>query len=275
MQQRPVPAAALPQAPRDAALTAVRSELAASSARLAAIRRDETAELDRIATLAELATDAGLSLHQVAETAGVSRRTLTTARNEGRGDPNRMNVDVRVALALGAPQAVSPESLVAEVATGPVREHEVHAALQRLIDAGEARLIGTGVSGDDAVEYYRLTVLGAAALPGRLRQATMSKTREWTIYVRSTEQEARALVKAAALQLGEHEVGVIPAGTAHGMSQPEVAWRIEASTVDQARDEAVMRTRAMREQIGADPHGEVVISAVTAPMPLRFSPDAV
>jgi hypothetical protein len=261
------------QAPRDATLAAVRSELEESGRRLAAIRSDETAELDRIAVLAEIGTGCGLSLSEIAEKAGVSRRTLTTARTAGRGDLERhLHVDVRVAVALGGPHAMSREALVDQVASGPVRPHEVDAALQRLIDVGEARIIGTGVSGAKPVTYFRLTMAGAVALAGRLRRASMSPAREWVIYIRSTEQEAHQIVAQADLKLGRYAASVIPAGTRHDMPVPEVAWRVEASTSQAAIDEAVELMRSVRRQLGssADP----VVVALVAPAPRDGHPGA-
>jgi hypothetical protein len=102
------------------------------------------------------------------------------AKASGGGVPEqRMNADPRVARALGAGDAKSERDLIGIVARGPIRDYEVVTALTRLREADEVREVGTGISGGEAVTYYRLTSEGAARLPGRLRQATISEPREW------------------------------------------------------------------------------------------------
>jgi hypothetical protein len=255
----------------EATAAAVRMELDEVGKRLARARADESAELDRVAALFTVGTDAGLRVHEIAERAGISRQTLLNARTSGRGVPERrLNVDVRLACALGVGDAKSEQALIEMVAQGPIRPHEVSAALKRLVDAGEARLVSTRISGNGAVSYYRLTEHGAARLPGRLRQATISPTREWIVYVASTPGEAHAIVSAAELLLGKHEVSVIPAGTRLDMQVPEVAWRVEASDSEHAIQAAIGRMHELRGDIDSlDADKPVVVMALVYPRDAR------
>jgi transcriptional regulator with XRE-family HTH domain len=259
--------AGLHEAIADATAAAVRSELDAIGDRLARARVDESAELDRSAALVQVGTDAGLRLHEIADRVGISRQTLLNARTSGRGGPERrLNVDVRLACALGVGEAKSEQALIDAVAHGPIHPHQVSAALSRLMDAGDARLVSTRISGDRAVSYYRLTELGASRLPGRLRQATISPAREWIVYIASTSQEANAIVSAAELLLGKHEVAVIPAGTRFDMRVPEVAWRVEASSSEEAMQVAISQMRQLRNDIpGLESEQRVDVMALVYP----------
>jgi transcriptional regulator with XRE-family HTH domain len=247
---------------------AVRAELEAAGLRLARARADETAELDRVGALTEVAIDANVRLHEIAERAGVSRQTLLNLRNAGRGsDDRRWNVDARVACALGSRPAMSEPDLVNLIARPPVDSYEVEAALARLLEEGEARSIGTGWSESKAVTYYRLSSKGAQALRRRLRQVTMPAAREWVAYVVSTPSEVTAIAASAERLLGDQEAAVIPAGTRHDMPDPEVAFRVEAATWQEAVQVAADRMREMRARIGAsDASRPPVVRAFCAPI---------
>ncbi|MGH2942590.1 MAG: hypothetical protein ACRDLN_07455, partial [Solirubrobacteraceae bacterium] len=106
-------------------------------------------------------------------------------------------------------------------------------------------------------------VQGAARLPDRLRQATMPPGREWVVHVASTPTEAGAIVRAAALVLGEREASVVPAGARGDVGMPEVAWRVEASDPEGAIDAAIARMRKHRGVVaGPDPDEPVVVVAL-------------
>jgi transcriptional regulator with XRE-family HTH domain len=202
----------------EATAVAVSFELREAGKRLAQARADESAELDRLAALLQLATSAGLRAHEIAGRAGISRRTVTHARNSARGarEPGQ-NVDARVACALGVGEAKSERALIGAVAQGPTCAKEVSAALHRLVEAGDVRAVVHGTSGNGAVSHYRLTAQGAARLPDRLRQATMSPAREWIVSVASTPTEAGTIDRAAERLLGKHDVSVIRASTRQDM----------------------------------------------------------
>jgi len=247
---------------------AVRAELAAAGLRLARARADETAELDRIGALTEVAIDANVRLHEIAERAGVSRQTLLNLRTAGRGsDDRRWNVDARVACTLGSRPAMSESDLVNLIAKPPVDALDVEAALGRLLEEGDARSIGTGWSGGKAVTYYRLSPEGAQGLRRRLRQVTMPPAREWIAYVASSPSEVSAIVASAERLLGDQEAAVIPAGTRQDMPDPEVVFRVEAATWQEAVQVAADRMREMRARVGADdPDRPPVVRAFCAPI---------
>jgi len=250
-----------------ATAAAVRFELGEAARRLAQARADESAELDRLAALFTAGTQAGLRVDEIAGTVGISRQTLLDACTSGRGAPERLDVDLRLACALGAGEARSERTLAGAVAHGPIQAHEVAAALARLVEAGDARLVSAGAAGESC---YRLTEHGAARLPHRLRQATMSPAREWIVHVASTPAEAAAIARIAESLLGTHEVSVIPAGAGTGTQAPEVTWRVEASCAETAIQAAIGRMRELRDDVGGlDPGEPVVVVAVVHPADSR------
>jgi hypothetical protein len=121
------------------------------------------------------------------------------------------------------------------------------------------------------VPERRLNVdVRVACAPARLRQATISPGREWTVYIASTAEEANAIVAAAELFMGKHAVALIPAGTRGDMDVPEVAWRVEASNSEDAMQAAIGRMRALRESVdGLDPDAPVVVKAFVYPQDAR------
>jgi hypothetical protein len=251
----------------EATAVAVRFELNEASRRLARARADESAELDRVAALCAVGTRAGVGVEEIADRVGVSREALLDAGTSGRGGAERnVNVDARLACALGAGEAKSEQALIEDVAHAPTSADDVSAALERLVETGDARPVSAGISGDGAAPRYRLTAHGAARLPGRLRQATMSPAREWIVSVASTPTEAGAIVRAADLLLGRHEVSVIAAGTRSDMRAPELAWRVEASEPENAIQAAIDRMRELRGDIDGLRRDEpVVVTALAHP----------
>lgn len=162
---------------------------------------------------------------------------------------------------------MSVSDLANLIARPPIDVYEVEAALARLLEEGEARPIGTGLSGNQAVTYYRLSAKGAEGLRRRLRQVTMPQAREWIAYVASTPSEVTAIVDSAERLLGDQEAAVIPAGTRHDMPDPEVAFRVEAATSQEAVQAAADRMREMRARIGAsDANRPPVVRAFCAPI---------
>ncbi|MGH2941252.1 MAG: hypothetical protein ACRDLN_00540, partial [Solirubrobacteraceae bacterium] len=129
---------------------ALRFECNEAGKRLAQARADESAELDRIAALLRVGTDAGLPVHELAGRAGLEHRT-PHAGTRGRGaTERRMNVDLRLACALGMGEARTEKALLDLVARAPIGAEEVLVALRRLIDAGDAR---PAVSSRGATSY--------------------------------------------------------------------------------------------------------------------------
>jgi hypothetical protein len=250
-------------ATRAAVEAVIRGELDALGDRLATYREAAAAELERVAAFRWLTELAGIRPTEVAERVGVSRQTLANLREDNRGAGHEWPLDLLVLLRLGleGPQAVN------SLARLPTRPHEVTRALDRLSHEGLVGVVGHAASGTTTpITYWRLTALGIEDLPRRLRHAAMPPSRTWTAYVTSSPAEANAIAEAGEVSLGAHEVVVIPAGTVHGMTSPEIAFHVEAADEVTAQSAAVVRFRELRKLAGmADRQTPIVVSALIAP----------
>ena len=211
-------------------LAAVRQVLDAIGQRLAAARAGEAGELERLAAFLQIAEDAGLRQHEIAERAGVSRQTLSNLRNSDRGLGHRIPLDTQLLMALT--KARQHDDLVGIYARPPVHEFEVEEALERLKRAGAIRIAGLLPKGGSTIAVYRLTAAGTAELPARLHLGTLPPSLTWTAYVACSASEAEMIATHGEEVLGKEQVVVIPAGTVHGMVLPEVAFYVEAPAND-------------------------------------------
>lgn len=251
---------------RGAVEAAIRAELDALGDRLAAFREAAAAELERLAAFRWLTDLAGIGTSEVADRAGVSRQTLANLRSEGRAADYRWPVDLRVMLELGLGGPQTSAQLEAAVAVAPVDDFQVADAMRRL-ETEQLIAVAARAAAEAAkpVTYWRLTAKGIEDLPRRMRHAAMPPSRAWTAYVVSSPAEAAAIAAAGEHALGEHAVAVIPAGTAHGMESPEVAFLVEAPDPQSAQAEAVALFRQLRERAGMTPRQSPIVVAALAP----------
>jgi transcriptional regulator with XRE-family HTH domain len=215
---------------REAIATAIRQVLDAIGQRLAAARAGEAGELERLASFLQIAEELGLRQHEIAERAGVSRQTLSNLRSSDRGLAHRLPLDTQLMVALARHR--DHDDLLGVYGRPPVGPHEVEEALKRLTDAGVIRIAGLIPKGESTIAVYRLTALGIAELPRRLYSGSLPPALNWTAYVACPESEAGLIATRGEQALGQEQVVVIPAGTAHGMELPEVAFKVEAPAND-------------------------------------------
>lgn len=219
---------------RAAARVAVLQELESIGMRRQALLEDADTELERLGAFLSVAESAGIRQNEIAERANVSRQTLLNLRNEGRGTKREWNIDIRVMLVLAFSGAQSLESLTSLLRPGRDYEHHAEEALKRLCEAGAVTWAGAGLSGGDRQDYFKLTPQGVAELPGRLGLAAMPESRRWTAYVAANKPDAHKIVTAGEIAMGQYEVAHIPAATRYDMTSDEVAFHVEAPTVEQA-----------------------------------------
>jgi transcriptional regulator with XRE-family HTH domain len=247
------------------AAAAVRSALDGIGRRLASLRGGADAELERLGAFLTIAEMAHLSQKEVAERAGVSRQTLLNLRSSGRGAGYEWPVDLRIMLELGFHGPQSVEGLADVLARGPISRYEIADAVARLIESGSIRELGSAVSGSSMVTYIRLTAHGADQLSVQLHHAAIPPSRKWTAYVVSTPAEVNAIASAGESLFGEHGAVVIPARTTADMTEPEVAFYVEASGVDEAAATAGALFRVLRKRAGLDETSRPVLVSTLVP----------
>jgi hypothetical protein len=248
---------------RSAAQDALRAELEGVGRRIARARTDQDGELERLAALFNPASDAGLRVTEIAELAGVSRQTLINLRNQERGAHLRWDAELIVLLALGAHEGLTAKQLE-ERARGPIRQGDIRIALDRLRSEGFVRMVS--MSGYEKLdEHLGLTDAGIAQLAPRLRYAAMPPTKRWTVYVAVRAGDGSALVRAGERSDGVHQVAYLPAGTAHGMEQPEIGLHVEASSGEDACVAALAKVSRWRSEENLDREAPAVVTMLIPP----------
>lgn len=255
------------QTTQAATKAAIRAELDGLGSRLAAFRDAASSELERLAAFRWVTERADLAGNEVAERAGVSRQTLVNLQSSERGLVYQWPIDLRVLLELGLGGPHSTENLIGSLGRVPIASHQVVAAIERLAAEGLIGVISRSPSDTHVpMTYWQITARGLEDLPRRLRHAAMPPSRTWTAYVVSSPAEANAIAEAGEKALGEHGTAVIPGGTVHGMDQPEVAFRVEASDPVAAQSTAVALFNELRACAGLGQRtSPVVVSALVAP----------
>ncbi len=252
---------------RAAVEQAIRAELDALGGRLSSFREAASSEMERLAAFGWLTELAGLRPHEVADRAGVSRQTLSNLRSEDRGTDYQWPPDLRVLLELGLEGPQTTEELVGSIGQVPVSPYQMTQALERLV--GQGLVVEAGQAAwrvNEPRPSWRLTPSGIDDLPRRLRHAAMPSSRSWTAYVVSSPAEAHAIIAAGEQALGEHGTVLIPAGTVHGMTCPEVAFRVEASDPHTAELAAVSLFKELRTRAGMTPRQQpIIVSALVPP----------
>lgn len=251
--------------PRAAVEGAIRAELDALGGRLRAFRDATTGEMERLAAFRWLTDLADLRPTEVADRVGVSRQTLINLK--GRTADYEWPVDLRVLLKLGLHGPRSNADLSASIARAPVHRLQVEEAVERLRAESLIAVAGRAAAEvADPVVLWRITASGIDDLPRRLRLAAMPPSRTWSAYVVSSPAEANAIADAGNRALGEHGVAVIPAGTVRGMTEPEVAFWVEASDPHSAAAAARALFAEFRERAGMTPRRDpIVVSALVPP----------
>lgn len=201
-------------------------------------------ELDRLGALLPVAEDAGMRQHEIAELAGVSRQTLLNLRNKGRGADRTWNLDLRVLLLMAFQGAHSAQMLESTIGF-PDHPTEIGDAIERLLQSAAIRLAGIVGPGEKSVAYYRITPDGLAQLPARLHQAAMPASLRWAAYIAT--KDADRITNVGESALGRYEVAHIPASTTRDMQVPEVAFYVDASTVQDAAQAASARYAELRK----------------------------
>jgi transcriptional regulator with XRE-family HTH domain len=252
---------------RAAVQGAVRAELAALGDRLSAFRGAAAAEMERLAALRWVTDATGIRGNEVAERAGVSRQTLANLRSEQRGTDYHWPPDLRVLIELGINGPQSTDQLTGSIGTVPVDPWQVTDAIDRLAAERLIAVAGRAASGTtEPVVYWRLTAAGVEDLPRRLQHAAMPPSQTWTAYVRASPAEGSAIAEAGQRALGEHGTVVIPAGTVHGMTSPEVAFWVEAPHPQAAQAAAIALFRELRRRAGMTERQEpIVVTALVPP----------
>jgi transcriptional regulator with XRE-family HTH domain len=244
---------------RAAARRQVAQELENVRRRRESAQLEAEAELDRLGALLPVAEDAGMRQHEIAELSGVSRQTLVNLRNRGRGADRHWNIDLRILLKLAFHGAHSVPML--ESAIGfPVDAIETGDAIERLVQAKAIRFAGSVRSGQQDESYYRITQGGLAQLPGRLHHAAMPASIRWAAYIAT--KDADKLTNVGETALGQYEVALIPASTTHDMQLPEIAFYVDASTVDHAAHAATVKYAQLRKLAKLEPEPAYITTLI-------------
>lgn len=244
---------------RAAARRQVAHELENVRRRRESAQLEAEAELDRLGALAPVAEDAGIRQHEIAELAGVSRQTLVNLRNKGRGADRAWNLDLRILLAMAFHGAHSVHMLESSIGF-PTHAVEIEDTIERMQESKAVRFAGTVVSGPKSENYYRITHEGLSQLPGRLHHAAMPESMRWAAYIAT--RDASTLTDAGEAVLGQYHVALIPVGTTHDMKLPEIAFHVDAATVDHAALAASAKYAELRELAGLDPEPAYITTLI-------------
>ncbi len=244
---------------RAAARRQVGEELENVRRRRESAQLEAEAELDRLGALLPVAEDAGMRQHEIAELSGVSRQTLVNLRNRGRGSDRHWNLDLRILLKLAFHGAHSIPMLESAIRF-PDHAIEISDAVERLVQGKAIRIAGSVRSGQKDESYYRITQDGLAQLPGRLHQAAMPASVRWIAYIATKDADKLTSIGEAAL--GWDEVAFIPANTTHDMQLPEIAFHVDASTVDHAAQAASVRYGQLRKLAKLEPESAYITTLI-------------
>jgi DNA-binding XRE family transcriptional regulator len=213
-------------------------------------QQEADAELDRLGALLHVAEDSGMRQHEIADRAGVSRQTLSNLRSKGRGTDRHWNIDLRILLVTAFHGAQSMQMLASTIGF-PDDVADIKAGVSRLLKGEAIRHAGRVMSGQTAHDYYRITPEGLAQLPSRLHSAVMPATQRWAAYIAT--KDAGKINEAGQITLGQYESALIPNSTTHDMQMPEIAFYVEAASLDHAVQAASTKYAELRKLAGLAP----------------------
>jgi hypothetical protein len=214
--------------------------------------------MQRVGALAQLAELGGIRVHEVADRIGVSRQTVHAQRDS---IPDyHLPLDTRLLAALVGPHTRTDVDLIDELARGPVRRYEVEQAIEELAQRGDVRRAGVVMDGPRGRQILKVTAQGSGRLPLLVRQATAPPMRRWVVCVLSSRGEARTIEAEGSALLGADQVLVIDP-CRYDMTEPEVAFVVEADDDLSACREAAARMTRLRQRVGG-PSGAPVVRAI-------------